>query len=42
MREFDDPDDEPDTEAVKARVLQGRFGGLARQVALDPDDGMAL
>ena len=42
VREFGDPDDEPDTEAVKARVLQGRFGSLARQVALDPDDGMAL
>ena len=42
VREFDDPDDNPDTEAVKARVLQGRFGSLARQVALDPDDGMAL
>jgi type IV secretion system protein VirD4 len=42
VREFDDPDDEPDTEAVKARILQRRFGGLARQAALDPDDGMAL
>ena len=42
VREFDDPEDEPDTEAVKARVLQRRFGNLARQVALDPDDGMAL
>ena len=42
VREFDDPDDEPDTEAVKARILQRRFGGLVREAALDPDDGMAL
>ena len=42
VREFDDPDDEPDAEAVKARILQRRFGGLARQAALDPDDGIAL
>ena len=42
VREFDDADHELDGEAVKVRVLQGRFGGLARQAALDPNDGMAL
>lgn len=42
VREFDDPDAEPDTEAVKARIVQRRLGGLARQAALDPDDGMVL
>ena len=44
-REFEDGDEEPDAEAeaVKSRVLQARLSrGLARQVALDPDDGMAL
>ncbi len=44
-REFEDLDQEPDAdaEAVKSRVLQGRASrGLARQVALDPGDGMAL
>ncbi len=45
VREFEDLDDAPDVEAetVKARVLQARASrGLARQVALDPGDGMAL
>jgi len=44
-REFEDLDQEPDAdaEAVKSRVLQARASrGLARQVALDPGDGMAL
>lgn len=44
VREFDNLSDEPDNdvEAVKARVLQGRFGGLACQASLDQGDGMAL
>ncbi len=45
VREFDDIDDEPDAEAegIKARVLQARASrSLARKVALDPGDGMAL
>lgn len=45
VREFEDLDEEPDAdaEAVKGRVLQATASrGLARQVALDPDDGMAL
>ena len=44
-REFEDLDEEPDAEqeAIKSRVLQARASRtLARQVALDPGDGMAL
>ena len=41
-REFDEPGEEPDDAAVQARVLQKRLGGLARQVALDPGDGLGL
>ena len=44
-REFDDLDDKLDAEGetIKARVLQARSSrSLARQVALDPGDGMAL
>ena len=43
-REFDFEEEGRDEEdaALKARVLRGRFGGVARQAALDPDDGVAL
>ena len=44
-REFEDQDEESDAdaEAVKLRVLQNRASrSLARQVSLDPGDGMAL
>ena len=44
-REFDGLDDEPDAEAegIKAKILQARASrSLARQVSLDPADGMAL
>jgi len=43
-REFDDLDDEPNAEeGIKSRLLQARASrSLARQVALDPGDGMAL
>jgi type IV secretion system protein VirD4 len=34
--------DEPDDEAVRAKALQDRSFGLARQAALDPDDGVEL
>jgi type IV secretion system protein VirD4 len=34
--------DEPDDEAVRAKALQDRSFGLARQAALDPDDGVDL
>ena len=42
--EFDFEEEGRDEEdaALKARVLRGRFGGVARQAALDPDDGVAL
>ncbi|MFN3945280.1 MAG: conjugal transfer protein TraG [Allosphingosinicella sp.] len=40
--EFAALDDEPDDDAVRARQLQGRFRTMARQAALDPDDGIQL
>ena len=42
-REFDFLD-EPDTgdEVLGAKELQRRLGGVARQAALDPDDGVEL
>ena len=35
-------DDEPDDEAVRAEAMHQRFGNVARQAALDPDDGLPL
>jgi type IV secretion system protein VirD4 len=35
----DEPDDE---EAIKARLLRGQSRSIARQAAMDPDDGIAL
>jgi type IV secretion system protein VirD4 len=35
-------DDEPDDDAACARALRQRFGTVARQAALDPDDGIPL
>ena len=35
-------DDEPDGDAQRARAMQARFRGVARQAALDPDDGIEL
>ncbi len=40
--EFDIADDDPEDVAQVRRVLQRRNRALARQVALDPDDGMRL
>ena len=40
--EFSVLDDEPEEEAIRARAMQRRFRGIARQAALDPDDGIAL
>jgi len=40
--EFADLDDEPDDEAQRARSMQTRFRTVARQAALDPDDGIEL
>jgi type IV secretion system protein VirD4 len=35
-------EEDQEDDAVRARTLQARSGRLARQAALDPDDGMAL
>ena len=40
--EFADLDDESDDEAQRARAMQTRFRTVARQAALDPDDGIEL
>ncbi|MFN4205005.1 MAG: conjugal transfer protein TraG [Agrobacterium albertimagni] len=40
--EFAGLDDEPDDDAQRARQMQGRFRSIARQAALDPDDGIEL
>lgn len=40
--EFAGLDDEPDDDAQRARQMQGRFKSVARQAALDPDDGIDL
>lgn len=42
VREFDALDDEPDDDALRAQTLQARMRGMARQAALDPDDGIVL
>lgn len=41
-REFDILDDEPDIDAAKARALRSRMRMVARQAALDPNDGIEL
>lgn len=40
--EFAALDDEPDDEAQRAKAMQARFRNVARQAALDPDDGIEL
>ena len=40
--EFAMLDDEPDDDAQRAKQLQDRFRGVARQASLDPDDGIEL
>jgi type IV secretion system protein VirD4 len=41
--EFADLDDEPDDDAQRAKAMQkSQFRAVARQVALDPDDGIEL
>jgi type IV secretion system protein VirD4 len=35
-------DDDQEDDAVRARALRIRSGRLARQAALDPDDGISL
>ncbi len=41
-REFEFLDDEPDVDAAKARAMRQRMRMVARQVALNPDDGIDL
>jgi len=40
--EFASLDGEPDDDAQRTRQMQGRFRSVARQAALDPDDGIEL
>jgi len=41
-REFIPAEDEPDDEPARAHVLRQRMNGVARQAAMDPDDGISL
>jgi type IV secretion system protein VirD4 len=41
-REFDVVDDTDDNVALQARALSQQMRGIARQAALDPDDGLGL
>ena len=41
-QEFDILDDEPDVDAAKARTIRQRMRMVARQVAMNPDDGIEL
>ena len=41
-REFAVLEDEPDDDAVRVKAMRQRFGSVARQAALDPDDGLPL
>ena len=41
-QEFEFVDDEPDVDAAKARAMRQRMRMVARQVALNPDDGVDL
>jgi type IV secretion system protein VirD4 len=40
--EFALVEDEPDDDAVQAQAMNQNFRGVARQVVLDPDDGLGL
>ena len=40
--EFDFAEDEGDGNVIRARMLRGNVSNLARQAALDPDDGLEL
>ena len=44
MRRRDDDfdDDEPDDEVQRAKILRKQAANIARQAALDPDDGLGL
>jgi type IV secretion system protein VirD4 len=40
--EFAFAEDNPDDDALRARVMRRQMGGLARQAAMDPGDGLEL
>ena len=40
--DFPNLDDDSDADAARARTLRNRFRTVARQAAMDPDDGMDL
>ena len=40
--EFVDLDDDPDDDAQRSKAMRDRFGTVARQASLDPDDGIEL
>ncbi|MCC5984607.1 MAG: hypothetical protein JJU42_09605 [Rhodobacteraceae bacterium] len=40
--DFPNLDDDSDADAARARALRSRFRTVARQAAMDPDDGMDL
>ncbi len=40
--EFAHLDDEPDDDPQRAKAMRDRFGAVARQASLDPDDGIEL
>ncbi|MGH7122086.1 MAG: type IV secretory system conjugative DNA transfer family protein, partial [Acetobacteraceae bacterium] len=42
VQEFEPIDDEPDDEVQRQRIMQRRFGAVARQVSLDPADDMKM
>ena len=42
VQEFDLLDDEPDRDRAQARLVRRRLRLLARQVAVNPDDGLEL
>jgi type IV secretion system protein VirD4 len=42
VQEFEPVEDEPDDEVQRQSTMQRVFGGVARQVSLDPDDDMRM
>ncbi|MGV2052469.1 conjugal transfer protein TraG [Agrobacterium sp. 22-209-1] len=42
VNEFELLEDDPDDEAIRSRTLRRQMFGVARQVSLDPDDGLEL
>jgi type IV secretion system protein VirD4 len=42
VQEFEPIDEEPDDEVQRQRIMQRTFGAVARQVSLDPGDGMQM